>query len=219
MAKRQDNVPDLRTYYMQQFAGPGKQTEIDRNGSTVYRTHPMHLDDSERGLFDFWAVDMARTAGTEIRYYPLDKAASTRDPLYAEARILQYKGPLRMFSVVSEINTNQESKDEGYYSEITAQLWIPRAEVERVGAQPPLPGDIAEIWDVPYFAKYKTGRTPVANADPGAGMFFDVVGVKEDGFLADTSSFVGFDCSLRRVSNMPPERKLNSPKSEDAVCQ
>jgi len=214
---RRHNVPDLSTYYLRQMAGPGEETEVSREDGVSYRTHPMHLDSSELALFDLWAVENVRIGGTEIRYYPLDKSSSVRDPLYGEPKTLSYRGPSRIFALFSEFETTQEMRDEGYYSEVNASLWIPRAEIERAGMAPPAVSDIVEVWDLPYFAMYKAGRT-IIEAEAGRGLFFDVIGIREDGFLADTSSFVGFVCTLRRVSYMPPERKLDLPKTEDEVC-
>lgn len=164
------------------------------------------LDTAEQGLFDCFATEHVTISGTEIELFHLDIDTSVRDPLYDEAveRIFQGSYVMKVFLEYPEPDT--EATEYGLRKRWDAEVWIPRAEIERVSAPVPTEGDIIRVWNNPYFKKYSVIDQDI----PNSGFFFNIIKTQQDGHLFDRSGFVGFKCMLKRNTDFTPERRLDN---------
>lgn len=166
-----------------------------------------HLGDSEIFLHDLIAVEMNHIAGTDVDFFQLNKKKSKRDPLYDEMLQEEFDGPFRVRTWVEWPAPTPEPRQEGFRQTWYNSLWVARADLEVAGARPPYYGDIVRFWKLPYFDKfsvpYDSGKTP-------KGYYFTITEISDDGHLFDTSSFVGFKCTLARNSEFTPERRITN---------
>lgn len=167
---------------------------------------PLTLTDGEIKLFDSIASEAVHIAGTDIRYWQLDVAGSTQDPLYREPTLRRFKGPFTMKAWVAYSQTEAAPVPEGFRLDWTSSAWIARTDVEKLGLQPPSEGDIVGFWNIPYFAQ----NTLDSQFTPGGGWFFNVTDVDEDGHIFDQAAFVGFTLQLARNTEFTPERRIEA---------
>ena len=170
---------------------------------------PFGLTDSERALFDSLAGEHVNIIGTTFDYYNINLDQSIRDPLYDEPVARKYNGPYRVRGYLSYPEHGPTMDDQGYSSQFDASCYITRQEFERAGlVGGPSESDILRAWkEETYWDK----NTSVDGFNvPGAGLFFSIIDVREDGVLFDTPAFVGFTLTLRRNTKLTPERKITN---------
>lgn len=165
-----------------------------------------NLCDSEQSIFDCWAGEHVSIAGVNIEFFSFNIDASSRDPLYDEAIERVFDGSYQFKAFVEYPEADTESGENGFHVKWDAVLWIPRANIEAVGAPTPAEADVVRIWNNPYHKKYS-----VADQDiPDSGYFFNITKVSADGHLFDQAGFVGFKCVLKRNTEYTPERRMAS---------
>jgi len=162
------------------------------------------LTDCERALFDCITSEHVNIIGTPIAYYTQNQSQSIVDPVYNEPVKRAWLGPYLLKAFVT-LSKQTGVAMEGLSSSFDGEMWLPRSECERVNMLAPGEADIVRLWDTPYF---NTQFAVDGFNIPGAGLFFSIVDVAEDGTLFDNPSFVGFKCVLRRTTQQTPERKL-----------
>jgi len=162
------------------------------------------LGDCERALFDCITSEHVNIIGTSIAYYTQNISQSIVDPVYNEPVKRAWLGPYLLKAFVTLAKTTGVAM-EGLSSQFDGELWLPRSECERVNMLAPSETDIVRVWDTPY---YNTEFAVDGFDIPGAGLYFAITDVQEDGTLFDNPSFVGFKCTLRRTTQQTPERKL-----------
>jgi hypothetical protein len=163
------------------------------------------LGASEQALFDCITSEHVNITGTTITYWPQDQSRSIVDPVYNEPVKRAWAGPYTLKGMFAYPNKSTGVAQEGLSSQVDTTLWIPRVEVERVGMKAPSESDVLQVWNTPYWnIEFAVDGYNV----PGAGLFFAVTDVREDGVLFDNPVFVGFELTLRRNTQQTPERKL-----------
>lgn len=166
------------------------------------------LCDAERQLFDCFAQELNKIAGTQVDYFSIDLNRSKRDALYDEPTQYVFRGPFRISGYVQWPEDIPEAREEGLRITWEAEAWIARKEFEDAGAPPPSEGDVLKFWSIPYFDKNAaTGGENV----PGSGFYFDVIDAEDDGHMFDTASFVGYKIKFKRRTEFTPERRLTPP--------
>jgi hypothetical protein len=160
------------------------------------------IADKEKDMFDSFSQEQVKIAGTTMDLYKLNLDRSKRDPLYDEPIERVYDGPYRMKCVMDYPASIPSTGEEGFRIEWPASVWIPRKELEDADAPTPFEGDVIRVWDTPFYRSFKV---------PASGFYFDVINVDTDGHLHDTPTFVGFRVTLKRRTEMAPERKIFSP--------
>lgn len=160
----------------------------------------------ERELFDRVAQEQVKVAGTPVELYQFDRTAATRDPLYDEVILGVFAGPYQLSGWVQWPEVSTEVRAEGYRLAWPGELWLARADIEQLGARRPRDGDVVKFWDLPYFEESSVSY-PGAT---GAGYYFNITTVVDDGHLHDSPDFVGFKCTLQRNTEFTPERRLNN---------
>lgn len=167
---------------------------------------PMRTTGREIALFDSVASELVQRAGTVIDYYAIDIAGSDRDPLYDEPTARRFRGPFRLKAFVAYADSQPDPRQEGFVNSWASSAWIPRVEFEKsnFGDIQPGEGDIIRVWNLPYFNEAAVDDESV----PGAGFYFNVVNVSNDGHLFDQPQFVGFTFQLARNTEFTPERRI-----------
>ena len=169
---------------------------------------PLNYSDSQAKneiyLADRDAQEHVRQIGTKIEYYELDTKNSIVDPLYNEPIQRKFSKAYIMYVYVSWPNPEFMVREDGVHTVYSGSIWMARREAEVVGLESPRPGDVVRFWDIPFFNNQAANGRDI----DGAGLFFDVIEVKDDGHLYDTPYFVGFKIDLRRRTEFGPERKL-----------
>jgi hypothetical protein len=165
----------------------------------------MVLDSKELCVFDSIAQEHVDAHGTDVKFYHQDIPGSSRDPLYDEPVDREFRGPYKLKAFVEYPPATPEMTENGMRVTWTGSVWVARAALEVHGIPAPLEGDIFQFWDtVEFYKEHSVGHEHV----PGAGYYFDVVTVDEDGHVFDSEAFVGFKCEIRRRSEFTPERRL-----------
>ena len=164
------------------------------------------LCDKESGLFDCIAQEHVSISGTEIELFHLSIDDSSRDPLYDEAIERVFQGSYVMKVYLEYPEANSEANEWGLHKDWDAEVWIPRAEIERVNAPVPVEDDVVRVWNTPFFKKFSVIDQDI----PDSGYFFSITKVVEDGHIFDRSSFVGFKCTLKRSTEYTAERRMIS---------
>lgn len=165
-----------------------------------------NLCDAEQSIFDCWAAEHTGIAGVNIEYFHFNLDASTRDPLYDEAIERVFDGSYNFKAFVEYPEAEPEATEQGFHVKWDATIWIPRANIESVGAPTPAEGDVIRVWNTPFYNKYGVAEQDI----PGAGYFFSLTKVDEDGHLFDQAGFVGFKCTMKRNTEYTPERRMAS---------
>jgi hypothetical protein len=210
---RRHDIPNIKDF-LKPRGGPGQRHLVGEKDGARMVLNPMHLSDDELPLFDVWAQEHARIAGTKIQWWSCDPAGSERDPLYDEPILSKWAGPFNMIGVPTYPDSIAESRDEGFKVEFRGDLWVARKEFEDAGAPGPVEGDIVFFWKLPFF-----DQASVIRSDPkGAGYYYDVIQVGDDGHLFDGAKFVGFTFELKRNTIFTPERRLFDSQSDTGVC-
>ena len=173
-----------------------------------HKPERMHLDASERQLFDSVAQEHVGIAGTTIDFYSLSVSGSKRDPLYDEAIEHRFKGPFRLRVWVSYPDNSIDASDRGTTGEFSGTVWFPRKELEDNGAPIPSEGDVFRIWNIPYWNDSAVSPPDPEPVAPGRGFYFSITNVDEDGVMFDNPDFVGVSCEYRRRSEFTPERRI-----------
>lgn len=163
------------------------------------------LSDSEKELFDLFAKEQVDIIGTPLDYFSQQLEQSSRDPLYDEPTQRSWAGPFKMKAWVSWASSIPVTSEEGFRFQFLAQVWVPRAEVERVGMPAPFEGDVLRFWNIPFF------NDITDEGVAGSGYFFDVINADNDGHINDTSTFVGFRLDVKRRTEFTPERRISPP--------
>jgi len=170
------------------------------------RTADLTLNEEEGRYFSDIAQEHVNIAGTYIDYYHLDIAKSIKDPLYDEASEREFIGPYRMKAYVSYPEQQPTVEAQGTILNWDCIAWISRRDIEEKKAPPPAPGDVIRIWKIPFFQDAASFDETI----PGAAFYFNVLNSNTDGHLFDTSTFVGFRVTLRRRTDMAPERRISN---------
>lgn len=162
---------------------------------------------AETGLFDSIAQEQTDLTGTTVWWYSFNMVASKRDPLYDEPTARAYN-LFKLKGFVTAPDNSKMAGMEGWQASWDAELTLPRASVEAVGAtSPPGEMDVIRFWDTPYYNMQEA----VDGFDvPGGGFYFSVVKCDQAGLLFDTASFTAFTLQLRRVSQQTAERRIRN---------
>jgi len=161
--------------------------------------------DNELSGFDSYTKEHIRATGTPIEYFSLDLKSSKRDPLYDEPLERIYKPAFKLFASVRWPAPNFMAREDGTAAAFMTDAWISRKEVEELSMPAPKPGDSLRFWNVPFF-----NNSVIVNGKQydGAGFYFDVLSVADEGHLFDTPSFTTFRISIKRRTEYAPERKI-----------
>lgn len=164
---------------------------------------------AELFLHDVWSMERVRNYGTEVDFYSLDKASTTKDPVYGEPIERAFKGPYRILCHVDYPAQNPSPDLAGLVYVWPSGAWIPRKALELVKARPPKEGDVIRFWNNPYFNEQSVNSADV----PVKGYFFTVTKVNETGHLGDTPLFVGYSTELTRRTEYTPEDQFDLPEN------
>ena len=157
-------------------------------------------------LTAIWAAEQVAAEGTTIDYWIQDLEGTKLDPLYNEPECRAWVGPYRFKAFVEWPEADFQVREEGAREVFSATAWIPRLMVEGSDMdRPPLEGDVLRFWQIPFFDWFGQG---VDENIPGAGYYFDVTSVVDDGHLLDNPSFNGFKLVIRRRTEFTPERRV-----------
>jgi hypothetical protein len=188
--------------------------------STSKKVEPIRLDTRRKvepaGEFDLenendelqsiWAQEQVQGGGTTVDYWIQSLEGTKLDPVYNEPEERVWDGPYRFKAFVEFPPQTFDVREEGNSIYWEAIMWIPRRTVEDVEmSEPPKEGDVVRIWQIPHFDSFAQG---MESDIPGAGFYFDVIGVEEDGHTHDNPEFTGFSCSIKRRTVFTPERRL-----------
>lgn len=166
---------------------------------------PFELDGSELCVFDTWAEEKMEAHGTPVKYYHQDIEGSERDPLYDEPVDREFRGPFLLKGFVEYPPGVPEMTENGMRVTWTGIVYFARATLEAKGLPTPLEGDILQFWDeVLFFREHGVNGEDV----PGAGYYFDVVNVDDDGHIFDSAAFTHLKMEIRRRTEFTPERRL-----------
>lgn len=166
---------------------------------------PFHLGDQALCFFDSVISTQIAAVGTPIEYYHQDILNSKHDPLYDEPLQRVWKGPFKLDAFIEFPEAEAEVREEGFrVTWSSAMATLARSTIEAIGAPAPQEGDVIRFWNNKFFKSFATG----GGNDPGAGYYFDVVNVNDEGHVHDTASFVGFKLRLARRTEFAPERRL-----------
>lgn len=188
-----------------------RKVEPYRPPDTRVRPHDpdeMHLDSSERHLFDSVAQEHVRICGTRIKLYSQQLSEAVRDGLYDEVTKHVFRGPFSLYAWVSYPENNVSVSDRGATADWKGTIWFPRKELEEVRCPVPAEGDVFEMWKLPYWENASVGPEENPRDIPGRGFYFNVTNVDEDGVLFDNREFVGISASFSRRSEFTPERRM-----------
>lgn len=164
------------------------------------------LGDEERFLFDLWAQEHVRIAGTSIEFWSLNLEKSIRDALYDEPVERKWDGPFKFKVFVEFPPGTAEAREEGFRNSWRAVAWLTRKELEDANCPAPAEGDVIRFWNAPFFQDAGVDSQLV----PGRGYFFEITEVDEDGHLWDQATFVGYRCEIKRNTEFTPERRLEN---------
>jgi len=162
------------------------------------------LSRAEEPILSCWAKEQIDIAGVSIELFHLDIEGSVRDPLYDEPIERVFQGSYVLKGFVEYPESNPEAGESGLKGIWTATLWLPRLSVEQAGAPVPAEHDVVRFWNEPFYKKYSVLEQDIE----GAGYFFDVTKVDEDGHIFDQPGFVGFKLNLKRDTKFTPERRM-----------
>lgn len=191
---------------MAQYIKPMCPPKSCKVGAPTCHPGGFTLGAEEAFLFDSVAAEINNIAGTDIDYFPLDPTR-VRDPLYDEPEERKFCGPFRLKGYAEWPSSTPEMREEGFKETFEATFYIARQAFDDAGAPYPNEGDAIRIWNTPYF-----NANAVINEEiPGAGYYFDVVDVDDQGHINDTAYFVGFSIGVRRRTEFTAERRLNIP--------
>lgn len=90
----------------------------------------MHLDASERHLFDSVAQEHVRICGTRVNLYSQQLSEAVRDGLYDEVTQHVFRGPFSLYAWVSYPENNVSVSDRGATADWKGTIWFSRKELE-----------------------------------------------------------------------------------------
>jgi len=164
------------------------------------------LENENEELHAIWAQEQVQAEGTTVDYWSQDLIETTLDPLYNEPSERVWAGPYRFKVWVEFPSQSYEVREEGNAISWEGRMWIPRRTVEDVEmVESPKEGDVVRIWQIPHFDTFAQGMD---HDIPGAGYYFDLIGVEEDGHVHDNPEFTGFVCDIKRRTVFTPERRV-----------
>lgn len=159
-------------------------------------------------LFACWNQEHTEALGTPLDYWRQDLVNTKRDPLYNEPEQRIWAGPFRFKAFVEWPAQTYEAREEGARVLWEGGVYIPRLSIEESNMPGwPTEGDVIRFWQLPFFDHYGLGADSDQNI-PGAGFYFDVIGVDEDGHALDNPVFTRFKLSIKRRTEFTPERRL-----------
>lgn len=168
---------------------------------------PLAFADAELLLHDSLAREQVRNfGGTRIHYYSLNVQRSQVHVLYGESVQRHYEGPFELAGYIEWPKSNPEVREEGLKIEWETRVWIPRAEVEAARCPPLVEGDVLGVWRTPFFDQWAVSGEEAQNG----GYYFTVTVSNEEGHLADSPGFVGFELTVRRNTVFTPERRMDN---------
>jgi len=155
--------------------------------------------DQDKTVMRRWEEERYSLTGQDCEYYSLIRGSNV-DPLYNEPYPDTSTGALgeqfRLnFTFIGAItyqerdNRDPAVRDEGFYAEYDAELYVAINEWEKTAGTEFQPKE----GDVIY----------------GMGLFFDVVKKGTGGNIIDTVKYVGYQLMLKRRTKFVPERKQN----------
>ena len=168
---------------------------------------PFRRDDNEQWLLSMYAQQQIQILGADVDFYSQCIEQSTRDPVYDEPTERVFRGPFKVRAWVSWASSSPVVGEDGIRVAFKTQCWIPRLELERVGAPAPFEGDIIRFWDTPFFNSASTA----GSGDTNSGYFFDITNADNDGHINDSPSFTGFKLDLARSTEFGAERRILPP--------
>lgn len=163
----------------------------------------LQITDEEKPLYDSVAVESTLAEGEPVEFYSQDLDRTVRDPVTRQVRKRAWKGPWVVKSRIEWPDSTPEVREEGFVTNWSSRIWMPRALLEQLGAPVPQEGDVVRFWDIPFF----NDKIRLKQLFP-AGLFFNVVDVDSDGHIGSTSTFVGFWLTIKRRTDYPPERRV-----------
>ena len=217
------NMPPIRDH----SCAPGGECHGDEEKRAVYEVRDRYgciltmvgtrTDQQATDLFDCWTSESTDGDGIDIRYWPLDRAlvplGNDRQALYGEPHETpQYRGPFILRGLVKKPEKSTEATEEGLTQDFRGKLYVARAEFERHKLPAPKEGDIAQFWDLPFYAAW---GQPHRETIPGAGFYFDVVNVEGDAYPFGGPLFTEFVMSLKRDTRFAPERKITGDAPQE----
>jgi hypothetical protein len=171
-----------------------------------YPFETLQSPECEHDLFDSLAQEHTNIAGTDIDYFSHQVAKSNRDALYDEPIQRAYSGPFRLKGYITWPDLTPDVGDKGWRSVANAECWIARLEFEQKHCPAPSETDVLRIWNTPFFNSWAVDGEDI----PGAGYYFDILNVNDDGHLFDSAQFVGFKMILKRRTEFTPERRITN---------
>jgi len=168
----------------------------------------LRYSDTERLLFDGYAVEQARISGAPVDYWSINATDTKKDPLYAEPIERVFDGPFRVFGIFLSADQTPVFTEEGLAATFDTSVMLPRKALEDAGVPSPSHGDVVHVWDLPLYIALST---PEAKPLPGAGYYFDVLNANPDGYIIDSPTFVRWNLQLKRRTTFTPERRLKRP--------
>lgn len=165
---------------------------------------PLEFDGAEICFFDSIIQEHVNIAGTEISFYHQDMAKVVRDPLYDEPISRAWKGPWKLKAYAEYIAATPEMREEGFRVTWNGTMFIPRKNLEDIGAPAPIEGDVIHYWSNKFFKEHASG----GKGDPGADYYFDVINIDDDQHIFDDANFTGFKLILARRTEFAAERRL-----------
>lgn len=164
------------------------------------------LSAENEDLFACWNQEHTDVSGTTVDYWVQDLINSKLDPLYNEPELRVWAGPFRFKAFLEWPEKTFETREEGARALWETQIYVPRLSIEESNLPGfPREGDVARIWQIPFFDQYAQG---VDFNIPGAGYYFDVINVNEDGHALDNFEFTRFKLTLKRRTEFTPERRV-----------
>lgn len=186
------------------FAFPGNGCIV----SPLKEGEDFRLSDGEKLLFEGYAGEQTHISGVPVDYWTVNAVDTVRDPLYAEPIERKFVGPFRLFAIFQAPDQTVNTQEEGLLATFTASCSIPRKSFEEAGAPAPGPGDVLNVWNLPFYVAQSTVE---ANPLAGAGYYFDVMQANPDGYINDSPTFVRWVLPLKRRTAFTPERRLQRP--------
>lgn len=169
---------------------------------------PFALDGRDAAMFDHFAQEHTNASGTDLLLWHQNLEESVRDPLYDEPIEREWDGPFAFKGYVEYMAGTPQMQEEGMSVRWQGTIWVARKELEDSKVPAPLEGDVLRFWDNKFFTEHSVNAEEAALH--GAGYYFDVINVDDDGHVQDSDHFVGLTITVMRRTEFTAERRLNS---------
>ena len=170
------------------------------------QTSKLRLGAEELGIFDSIATEVNDIVDCTADFYALNESATIRDPVYDESIQRVFDGPFKVNVWVGYPEQTPQMTPAGTVMIFNCALWVARKHIEDANAPAPKQGDVFHFWKLPVWLKEGNFDETV----PNSGFAFNVLNSNPDGVMFDSPSFVGFRCTMRRVSDFTPERRIDN---------